>query len=153
MPGPSNGKGRKRKSQVHGQKKKSGQCGQSRPSLDGEGHASSTSSSPASPLKTPSPIPVQHLALPKELVSIHAVSDGDCIPDIVPQMPCIYDPGNGARVRDTRAFLTSSFFAQSPALDDPLCAEFAQEEVLEMLCTVLPEETALVSYESVPIGD
>lgn len=26
----------------------------------------------------------------------------------------------------------------------PLCAEFAQEEVLQMLMTVLPEETALV---------
>lgn len=59
--------------------------------------------------------------------------------------PNIYDPGNGPRVRDTRAFI-SSFFAQPPALDDELCAEFAQEEVLQMLCTVLPEETAIVSY-------
>lgn len=57
--------------------------------------------------------------------------------------PNIYDPGNGPRVRDTRAFLPS-FFAQPPALDDPLCAEFAQEEILQMLCTVLPEETAIV---------
>lgn len=57
--------------------------------------------------------------------------------------PNIYDPGNGPRVRDTRAFL-SSFFAQPPALDDELCAEFAQEEILQMLCTVLPEETAIV---------
>lgn len=57
--------------------------------------------------------------------------------------PNIYDPGNGPRVRDTRAFL-SSFFAQPPAWDDELCAEFAQEEVLQMLCTVLPEEFALV---------
>lgn len=57
--------------------------------------------------------------------------------------PNIYDPGNGPRVRDTRAFL-SSFFAQPPALEDPLCAEFAQEEILQMLCTVLPEETAIV---------
>jgi hypothetical protein len=55
----------------------------------------------------------------------------------------IHDPGNGPRVRDTRTFL-SSFFAQPPAMDDPLCAEFAQEEVLQMLMTVLPEETALV---------
>lgn len=57
--------------------------------------------------------------------------------------PNIYDPGNGPRVRDTHTFL-SSFFAQPPALDDPLCAEFAQEEILQMLCTVLPEETAIV---------
>ena len=58
--------------------------------------------------------------------------------------PNIYDPGNGPRVRDARAFL-SSFFAQPPALDDELCAEFAQEEVLQMLCTVLPAESATVS--------
>lgn len=57
--------------------------------------------------------------------------------------PNIYDPGNGPRVRDTRAFL-SSFFAQPPALDDELCAEFAQEEILQMLCTVLPAESAMV---------
>jgi len=29
-------------------------------------------------------------------------------------------------------------------MDDPLCAEFAKREILQMLCTVLPEETALV---------
>jgi hypothetical protein len=57
--------------------------------------------------------------------------------------PNIYDPGNGPRVRDTRAFL-SSYFAQPPALDDELCAEFAQEEVLQMLCTVLSAEYAIV---------
>ncbi|KAF8438575.1 hypothetical protein L210DRAFT_3481759 [Boletus edulis BED1] len=59
--------------------------------------------------------------------------------------PSIYDPGNGPRVRDTRAFL-SSFFAQPPALDDELCAEFAQEEVLQMLCTVLPEDYAIILW-------
>ncbi|KAJ6614668.1 hypothetical protein B0H10DRAFT_2221067 [Mycena sp. CBHHK59/15] len=64
----------------------------------------------------------------------------------LPQKPFIHDPGNGPRVRDTRRFLTSSFFAQPPALDDLLCAEFAQEEVLQMLCTVLPEETALILW-------
>jgi hypothetical protein len=42
--------------------------------------------------------------------------------------------------------LTSSYFSQPPALEDPLCAEFAQDEVLQMFCTVLPEETALVRY-------
>ncbi|KAG9311058.1 hypothetical protein JVU11DRAFT_8961 [Chiua virens] len=59
--------------------------------------------------------------------------------------PNIYDPGNGPRVRDTRAFL-SSFFAQPPALDDELCAEFAQDEILQMLSTVLPEETAIILW-------
>jgi hypothetical protein len=34
-------------------------------------------------------------------------------------IPSIHDPGNGPRVRDVRAFL-SSFFAQPPSLDDPL---------------------------------
>jgi hypothetical protein len=66
-------------------------------------------------------------------------------PDIPEGTPYVYihDPGNGPRVRDTRAFL-SSFFAHPPAIHDPLCAEFAQEEVLQMLVTILPEETALV---------
>jgi hypothetical protein len=57
--------------------------------------------------------------------------------------PIIHDPGNGPRVRNMRAFLDSSF-AQPAWTADPLCAEFAQHEILQMLCTVLPEETALV---------
>ncbi|KIJ61225.1 hypothetical protein HYDPIDRAFT_177122 [Hydnomerulius pinastri MD-312] len=65
--------------------------------------------------------------------------------DLLPSTPNIYDPGNGPRVRNARAFL-SSFFAQPPSLDDPLCAEFAQEEILQMLCTVLPEETAVILW-------
>lgn len=60
-------------------------------------------------------------------------------------LPIIHDPGNGPRVRDVRGFL-SSFFAHPPSLDDPLCAEFSQEEVLQMLCTALPEETAMVLW-------
>ncbi|OAX33764.1 hypothetical protein K503DRAFT_775249 [Rhizopogon vinicolor AM-OR11-026] len=60
-------------------------------------------------------------------------------------LPSIHDPGNGPRVRDVRAFL-SSFFAQPPSLDDPLCAEFSQEEVLQMLYTTLPEETAIILW-------
>ncbi|KAH9915337.1 uncharacterized protein B0H18DRAFT_1215581 [Fomitopsis serialis] len=59
--------------------------------------------------------------------------------------PFIYDPGNGPRVRNVHAFLDSTF-ASPPSLDDPLCAEFAQEEMLEMLCSVLPEETALILW-------
>ncbi|KAI0334144.1 hypothetical protein GY45DRAFT_1243126 [Cubamyces sp. BRFM 1775] len=61
------------------------------------------------------------------------------------QKPFIYDPGNGPRVKDPRAFL-SSRFAAPPSLDDELCAEFAEEAVLQMLCTVLPEETALILW-------
>jgi hypothetical protein len=63
--------------------------------------------------------------------------------DVLPQTPYIYDPGNGPRVKDTRAFL-SSYFAQPVLLSDPLCAEFAKDEILQMLLTVLPEEIALV---------
>jgi hypothetical protein len=57
--------------------------------------------------------------------------------------PIIYDPGNGPRVKNVWAFLNSSF-SQPAWMDDPLCAEFAQREILQMLCTVLPEEIALV---------
>ena len=57
--------------------------------------------------------------------------------------PIIHDPGNGPRVRNMRAFLKSSF-AHPVWTADPLCAEFAQREILQMLRTVLPEETALV---------
>jgi len=63
----------------------------------------------------------------------------------LPKIPFIQDPGNGPRVRDTRTFLASSF-AAPPSLEDPLCAEFAQEELLQMLCSVLPEETALILW-------
>jgi len=57
--------------------------------------------------------------------------------------PIIHDPGNGPRVKNMQAFLNSSF-SQPACVDDPLCAEFAQREILQMLCTVLPEEIALV---------
>ena len=62
----------------------------------------------------------------------------------LPKEPYIHDPGNGPRVKDMDAFLASPFAAR-PSLDDPLCAEFAQEDLIDMLCQVLPEETALVS--------
>ncbi|KAH9887079.1 hypothetical protein C8Q73DRAFT_714618 [Cubamyces lactineus] len=67
------------------------------------------------------------------------------IPPMLLQKPFIYDPGNGPRVKDPRAFL-SSRFAAPPSFDDELCAEFAEEAVLQMLCTVLPEETALILW-------
>ncbi len=70
--------------------------------------------------------------------------------DVVPNLPFIYDPGNGPRVRDTSSFL-SSFFAQAPAMNIPMCAEFAQEEIRQMLSTVLPEETALVGSSPMPV--
>lgn len=57
--------------------------------------------------------------------------------------PIIHDPGNGPRIKNMRAFINSSF-SQPACMDDPLCAEFAQREILQMLYTILPEETALV---------
>ena len=57
--------------------------------------------------------------------------------------PILVNHGDGPRVRDMHAFLDSSF-AQPAWTADPLCAEFAQREILQMLRTVLPEETALV---------
>lgn len=67
-------------------------------------------------------------------------------------LPPLHDPGNGARVRDVSAFLTSRFsFAERAASindgpnADPLPVEFAKEEIREMLREVLPEECALVS--------
>ncbi|KAF7297223.1 hypothetical protein MIND_00955400 [Mycena indigotica] len=70
-----------------------------------------------------------------------------------PERPFIHDPGNGHRVRSMAHFLPS-FFAQPPALpsEDPLAAEFASEEVREMLlllCNkggVLTEEMALALW-------
>lgn len=58
----------------------------------------------------------------------------------------IYDAGTGPRVRSMGEFLRSNF-ASEPTWDDELCAEFAQEEMLEMLRVVLPEEMALVSVK------
>jgi hypothetical protein len=57
--------------------------------------------------------------------------------------PFIHDPGNGPRVRDVKMFIKSSF-APPVAQEDELCQEFGQKEVLEMLMTILPEDTALV---------
>ncbi|KAI0342528.1 hypothetical protein BDW22DRAFT_1484736 [Trametopsis cervina] len=69
-------------------------------------------------------------------------------PDDVPHLlrsPCVEDLGDGPRVRDVRAFLESKI-AAPVSVDDPLCVEFAQREVLEMLCCVLPEETAMIAW-------
>lgn len=65
-----------------------------------------------------------------------------CIPSFL-QTPCVEDLGDGPRVRSMRAFLHSRVCAPA-SREDALCAEFAQAEILEMLRTVLPEETAMV---------
>ena len=65
------------------------------------------------------------------------------VEEVMFEPPFIHDPGNGPRVRDVKMFIKSSF-AQPVAQEDELCQEFGQKEVLEMLMTILPEDTALV---------
>ncbi|KAJ7088538.1 hypothetical protein C8R43DRAFT_1115216 [Mycena crocata] len=147
MPGPCNSK----RKQKYGNKR-------SKPRLSLESTSSdfSTASSDSQHIRTPSPISPGQGHDPKvadDEPNVFPTEDAYTRKNsytqedaYLPQKPFIHDPGNGPRVRDTRAFLTSSFFAQPPALDDPLRAEFAQDEVLQMLCTVLPEETALILW-------
>lgn len=61
------------------------------------------------------------------------------------QQPFITDPGNGPRVKDVSAYL-SSFFCIPP---DPACAAFAAPGVLEMLLLALPREVAIVRARTV----
>ncbi|KAH8114894.1 hypothetical protein DFH11DRAFT_1508075 [Phellopilus nigrolimitatus] len=81
----------------------------------------------------------------------HVTSTSQPVQSIVPsapsllQNPFITDPGNGPRVKDTAAFL-SSFFCPPPALDDAACAAFAREEVLTVLEAVLPREVCLIVW-------
>ncbi|KAJ7682884.1 hypothetical protein B0H17DRAFT_942495 [Mycena rosella] len=144
MPGPSN----TRKHQKNGKKRSKPRLSIESTSSSGTYASESTASSSSS----------QHIRTPPPLSpGVHSPRLADEEPETsfeedtyvhgLPQKPFIHDPGNGQRVRDMRAFLTSPFnFAQPPALDDPLCAEFSQNEVLQMLCTVLPEETALILW-------
>ncbi|KAF9556459.1 hypothetical protein CPC08DRAFT_765234 [Agrocybe pediades] len=135
---------------------------------EGDGNGRRTNSTPSSPsLNTPSPPPPP----PAGLASLtRSFEENDSMAELETRIiqkkmevftleedvsseiekalfeePFIHDPGNGPRVRKPRAFM-GSFFAQPPAWDDPLCAEFAQEELLQMLCTILPEETALILW-------
>ncbi|KAF8875722.1 hypothetical protein CPB84DRAFT_1966704 [Gymnopilus junonius] len=116
-------------------------------------HTSNHSSPPSSPsppfLRTPPPISFDLHDLKKELSQLPYIGVREdvskAVEEVLLQDPFLYDPGNGPRVRDARAFM-GSFFARPPALEDPLCAEFAQEEVYQMLSTVLPEETALIVW-------
>ncbi|PPQ91594.1 hypothetical protein CVT25_013692 [Psilocybe cyanescens] len=154
MPGPSNNR-KKTKAKNKNQKRQSISLPQPRPQrVDDQpletqrSNQSSTPSSPSPPsLRTPSPPLLESLSVEKEIQPFqkYIPRTVEQIEQILFQEPFIHDPGNGPRVRDARAFM-ASFFAQPPALTDPLCAEFAQDEVLQMLCTILPEETALILW-------
>ncbi|KAF8637164.1 hypothetical protein AX17_003068 [Amanita inopinata Kibby_2008] len=155
MPGPSNNRRRRKatsktrknntkkscKSKTEFDEKAAERLHELSQQLDESSPPSSTRS--PSQLLTPSPVPYQRTyEQQKDWENLYAFEEDQ----FLPPTPYIHDPGNGPRVRDTRAFLSSSFFAQKPALDIPLCAEFAQPEILEMLRTVLPEETALILW-------
>ncbi|TFK47223.1 hypothetical protein OE88DRAFT_1686660 [Heliocybe sulcata] len=126
MPGPSNGR-RKKRAQVKKEKRQISQ----------EREVPHELLRVLSPERTPEPLSPR----PEELSKIRAAVEQAPLP----KGPCIVDPGNGPRVKDISVFL-SSRFAAPPAANDPMCAEFAQEEVLEMLSTVLPEEMAMVLW-------
>ncbi|KDQ54544.1 hypothetical protein JAAARDRAFT_182027 [Jaapia argillacea MUCL 33604] len=128
MPGPSNSNKKKK-----GNTKKR----KSRTTRD------VTPSEPASPLPQSISPPLPPLPIDSQLQKYVDLDIDDS--SVLPKAPCIVDPGNGPRVRDVAAFLSTSF-AASPSYDDDLCAEFAQPEVLEMLCTVLPQEMALILW-------
>ncbi|KAJ7584845.1 hypothetical protein C8J56DRAFT_789123 [Mycena floridula] len=152
MPGPCNGKRKQRKSSnSHGRKSVGRAQGETRKVIavtttepiliESVVHVDAYSPSP-SPDSATQPVTPEEASLPRLISSKEARVAHD---DILPQDPFIYDPGNGPRVRDTGAFL-DSFFAQPPAVNDAVCAEFAQQEILQMLKTVLPEETAMILW-------
>lgn len=131
MPGPSNVK-KKRKSQGKAPKEKPAQilapvdyglAGSSSTSFDSQdqsgspGSPLSRSQSPTQPLTPPHPHTL--LLSPEKEILLQDDDHEGALTQIqfTPQVPFIHDPGNGPRVRDTRAFLTSKYFSQPPALD------------------------------------
>ena len=157
MPGPRNAK---RKKQVQAQKEKRQRT--TRSYLD-----SPSPFEPGRPNRAYRPLPSQplrfdefafsgpsYVAKPQNDAS--QLRDAPCTPQPIenhgtqphssprlPKQPCIENTGDAFLVRNVFDFL-DSHFAAPPSLDNALCAEFAQDEVLDMLCTVLPEETAAV---------
>ena len=82
-------------------------------------NGSSSSPSPDLLLLTPPPLSILSscISIPdKHPPPSMPRLDLDHIEEILCQKPFIHDPGNGPRVRDTRAFLASSYFSQPPAL-------------------------------------
>lgn len=155
MPGPRNAK---RKKQMQIQKEK--RYKSPRTSLDVAAaleHERAYRPLPSQPLRYTAYLPstpAKTLQTPNDAQSTRDVSTGvpqtpcnqrppNLTSPSLPKRPCIEDNGDGFRVRDVVDFIESRF-ASPPSLEDPLCAEFSQEEVLDMLCTVLPEETATV---------
>ncbi|KAL5520410.1 hypothetical protein ACEPAG_9634 [Sanghuangporus baumii] len=64
---------------------------------------------------------------------------------VSPSNPFIVDPGNGPRVRNMDAFL-SSFFCPPVSVDNDECMMFSREEFVSVLESVLPREVALIAW-------
>lgn len=141
MPGPRNSKRQKKLDVLKGKKRKGSQ----------------TSKTEAEPVATPqfgeNVTPLTNVEEKRTDVTadVERRVEVDEQEEILPAEPPAYDAGTGPRVRSMGKFLQSSF-ASEPTWDDELCAEFAQEEMLEMLREVLPEEMALVSSELLIMG-
>ena len=115
MPGPSNMK-KKRKSQGKSQKKKPVKQNPLLNTTHGSQRCLSPCSSRSDSQQLVTPPPVHVITWTKEATL--PILNTDKAEEHVPHLtPFIYDPGTGPRVRDTRAFLTSCYFSQPPALD------------------------------------
>ena len=132
MPGPRNPK-RQKKLNALKEKKRKG-------------------SPPCKPVATPEVDPPPADPIPQAekekyaVVTVEQSAELDELEEMLLREPPVYDPGTGPRVKSMGEFLRSSF-ASGPTWDDELCAEFAQEEMVEMLRSVLPDEMALVSTQ------
>ena len=140
MPGPRNSKRQKKMNALKGKKRKGS------PTRKEEAVSVATPEADVTPMD-----PAPHME--KDVVV--TVEQGVDEEDVPLRGPPLYDPGTGPRIKSMDEFLRSRF-ASEPTWEDELCAEFAQEEMLEMLRAVLPEEMALVSiqYRGItPSGD
>lgn len=125
MPGPSNTK-KRRKVQTKTLKKKS--LGRHLPEISEDKAPPPTTSSSENDEKTP-PNQAPNLTptlppyvglrppLPLEPSRIRKKGEDPYSENVIPPQPFIYDPGNGPRVRDPRAFLASKYFSQPPAFN------------------------------------
>jgi len=134
MPGPRNSK-RQKKMKEKKRKRSPGCKTEVKPVVTPEVDGNVTPVDPASNVEGKDPVVVADMEQRVEL---------DEVEEVLFRQQSIYDAGTGPRVRSMGEFLRSNF-ASEPTWDDELCAEFAQEEMLEMLRVVLPEEMALVS--------
>lgn len=121
MPGPSNKK--KPKSRRRDPKNGSKPCNSVPISQRRGQNTPSPTPSPSQQLFTPPPIQAQIseqlVYLPPPILTYGTKADRRQPADdgiLIPPRPFIYDPGTGPRVRDPRAFLSSAYFAEKPAM-------------------------------------